>query len=137
MSNEVEIKYWPTELEMAGLVWVIRKMRHLIEIAKKTTVIYTDHAANTFLTKQIIFATNNIDKLNLRLVKFSLYFFQFRFNVKYRFGKKHVIPNAFSRLSSGNGPITLPRNNPNDFLDLDIYFCGVLNPSEDADCYVF
>ena len=124
MLNEAEIKYWPTELEMAGLVWVIRKMRHLIKTTIKIIVIFTDHAANIFIMKQTIFANNNIDKLNFRLVKISIYLFQFRFNIKYRFGKKHVIPNAFSRLLCGNGPTTLPRNNLNDFLDLEIYFCG-------------
>ena len=75
MLIESEIKYWPTKFEMAGLVWVIRKIRHMIETAKtdKTTVISTDHTVNISITKQTSFASNNIDK---------------RFNIKCRVGKK-------------------------------------------------
>ena len=85
----------------------------------------------------MIFANNNIDKLNFRLIKISIYLFQFKFNVKYRPGKKHVIPNALSRLLFGNGSTTLPKDNSNDFLNLDIYFCGILNFSNNVDCYIF
>jgi len=41
---------------------------------------------------------SNINKLNLRLVRAFIYLSQFRLNVKYRFDKLHVIPNALSRL---------------------------------------
>ena len=46
MFNGAEIKYWPTELEMADLVWVVREIRHMNEIAKQITVIFINHAAN-------------------------------------------------------------------------------------------
>ena len=104
MFNEAETKYWPTEFEMVGLIWVIRKIRHLIETAKETTVISTDHAANISIIKQTTLASNNIDKLNFRSMRASIYFSQFRFTVKYRPGKKHVIIDVLSRLSSNNGP---------------------------------
>ena len=58
MLNEAETKYWPRKLEMVSLIWVIRKTRHLIETAKETTVIFTDHAINTFITRQTIFVTS-------------------------------------------------------------------------------
>ena len=135
MFNDAEIKYWPIEFEITGLIWVIRRVRHMINATKYTTVVFTDYAFNISITKQTIFVNNNIDKLNFRLVRASIYFFQFRFNIKYRPGKKHVIPDAFSRLSSGNGPVILSRNN--DFLNLNIYFNGIFNPSEDPDCYIF
>ena len=51
MLNEAETKYWPTELETAGLVWVIRKVRHMIKAAKQFTVIFIDHVANIVITK--------------------------------------------------------------------------------------
>ena len=34
-----ETRYWPTEMEMAGIVWVVKKIRHLIEASSKPTVI--------------------------------------------------------------------------------------------------
>ena len=127
MFNEAEIKYWPTELEMADLVWVIRKIRHMIENAKQPIVIFTDFTLNISIAKQTILVNNNNGKFNFRLVRAFIYFSQFPLNVKYRPGKNHVIPGAFSRLSSGNGPGTLSRNN--DFLNLNTYYCGILNPS--------
>ena len=115
MSNEVEIKYWPTELEIVGLIWVIRKIRHMIESAKQINVILIDHTANISIVKQTTFANNNTDKLNFRLIRASIYLSQFRLNVKYRPGKKHVIPDVLSRLFSGNRPVKLPRRNPAEF----------------------
>ena len=41
----------------------------------------------------------NIDKLNFRLIKAFIYFFQFRFKIRYRFDKRYVISNVLSRLS--------------------------------------
>ena len=69
MFNETEIKYWPIEFEMAGLICVIRRVRHIIDATKQTTVLFTDHAANTSIIKQTIFASGNIDKSNFRLIQ--------------------------------------------------------------------
>jgi hypothetical protein len=40
--NKHEMDYWPTELEVAGLVWTVRSIRHLIQDAAKV-IFYTDH----------------------------------------------------------------------------------------------
>ena len=40
-----EKNYWPTELEIAGIVWTLRKVRHMIESSKQTVKIQTDHSA--------------------------------------------------------------------------------------------
>ncbi|CRL26041.1 unnamed protein product [Penicillium camemberti] len=37
--------YWPTELEVACLAWVLQKIRHLILAISKPVVVYTDHSA--------------------------------------------------------------------------------------------
>ena len=52
--SPAESVYWPTELEMAGMVWVVRKVRHTIESSSTNTptVIYTDHGANVGIAKQ-------------------------------------------------------------------------------------
>ena len=54
MFNEVEIKYWSTEFEMAGLIWVVRKIRHMIKATKteEPTVIFTDHSVDISIAKQ-------------------------------------------------------------------------------------
>ena len=137
MLNDAETRYWPTELEMAGLVWVVRRVRHMIEAAKNTTVVFTDHAANTSIAKQTTLSSSNTDKLNLRLIRASTYLSQFRLDVKHRPGKEHVVPDALSRLSSGNGPANTLRTSPSDVLDLDSYFSGVEDPSCDPDNYAY
>lgn len=43
--NLVEKNYWPTELEVSGMVWVIRKIRFMVESTRKPfTIVYTDHS---------------------------------------------------------------------------------------------
>ena len=49
--------------------------------------------------KQIKFAFNNIDKLNLRLIKIFMYLFQFAFDIYYKSNKQHIESNILSRLS--------------------------------------
>lgn len=44
LSKKAEARYWPTELKVAGLIWVLRKIRHLVESAKRV-VMFTDHDA--------------------------------------------------------------------------------------------
>lgn len=68
--NGAEKKYWPTELEVAGVVWVVKKTRHLIELLlKPPVVIYTDYSVAVPISKQTSLKTISIDKLNLRLVR--------------------------------------------------------------------
>ena len=129
MLNEAEKNYWPTELEMMGLVWVVRRLRHMIEAAKHVTVIFTDHNANTSIAKQTTLSSSNTDKLNLRLVRASTYLSQFQLEVKYRPGKDHIVPDALSRLSSGNGQVGSASASPGDKLDLDTYHASMMDPS--------
>jgi Reverse transcriptase (RNA-dependent DNA polymerase)/RNase H-like domain found in reverse transcriptase len=44
MLNKHEVHYWPTELEIAGIVWTIQKLRHLVE-GMAFTKIFTHHQA--------------------------------------------------------------------------------------------
>ena len=51
LLTNAETRYWPTELEIAGIVWVVKKIRHMIE-ASHQVVIYTDHAAAVSIVRQ-------------------------------------------------------------------------------------
>jgi hypothetical protein len=42
--NRHQMNYWPTELEVAGLVWTVRKVHHLVDDSVEV-VIFTDHQA--------------------------------------------------------------------------------------------
>ena len=97
--NAAERNYWPTELEVAGLVWVVRKTRHLINSSRKPpTIIYTDYSAAVPISKQTSMTSSSTDKLNLRLVQASQYLSQFNIQIRYKAGKANVVPDALLRL---------------------------------------
>lgn len=50
LLKDAETRYWPTELEIAGIVWVLRKTRHMVESAPRT-VVYTDHGSALGIAK--------------------------------------------------------------------------------------
>ncbi len=102
LLKDAETRYWPTEMELAGVVWVLTKIRHMVDTAPKT-IIYTDHGAALGIAKQTTLTTSSTDKLNLRLVRASDYIQRFQ-NVEFRYkmGSKHIIPDALSRLPQKN-----------------------------------
>jgi len=66
-----ESRYWPTELEVACLVWIIRRIRWMVEALELPVTVFTDHAATTGIVQQTSLTTSSIDKLNIRLIRAS------------------------------------------------------------------
>jgi len=100
--RDAETRYWPTELELAGIVWVLHKIRHIVESAL-STIVYTDYGAALGISKQTTMTTSSTTKLNLRLVRASEYIQRFRYlEFRHKPGKQHIVPNALSRLKSNN-----------------------------------
>ena len=95
-----ETRYWPTELEMVGIVWVVKKIRYLIDVSVGVTIIYTDHSAAVQLVRQTSLNTASVEKLNLRLIRVFEYLQRFRIEVRYKPGKSNIVPDALSRLAS-------------------------------------
>jgi hypothetical protein len=89
LLTPAEKQYWATELEVSCIVWVVRKIRHMIEAAPEdlTPVAYTDHIATINLATSLVSASP--DRLNLRLVRASQYLQQFRLQVHHKAGS-HV-----------------------------------------------
>ena len=85
-------------------------------------MIFTNYVVNAFITKQIIFSFNNIDKLNFRLIRAFTYLFQFRLNIRYRFDKRYVISNVFFKLSTNKFFL-----NENENLNLKSYHNDMKN----------
>ena len=100
LLTDAETRYWPTELEVAGLVWVVKKIRHMIEATVKPTIVYTDHSATIAIVRQTSMNTVSTEKLNLRLIRASEYLQRFRLDVRYKTGKSNIVPDALSRLAS-------------------------------------
>lgn len=63
-----ESHYWPTELEVAELVWVIRKTWHFFEAEQEVTTIFTDHLAVMFSAYQTSLSTASLKRLNFRQI---------------------------------------------------------------------
>jgi hypothetical protein len=100
--SDAETRYWPTEPETAGLIWVIRKTRHLIESsAAPPVIVFTDHGAIVGIAKQSdITTTVSTERLNLRLVRALEYISRFPLDIRHKPGKSHIVPDALSRLST-------------------------------------
>jgi hypothetical protein len=116
LLNTAEKNYWPTELEVAGLVWAVRKVRHMIESSKSPVRVFTDHGAITGIVRQRSLETESTDRANLLLVRASNYLQQFNLDVHHKPGTMHVVPDALSRLKSPTEPPLYPEL---DFADVN------------------
>ena len=132
LLTSAEGNYWPTELEVAGLVWTVRKIRHLIESSRSKVVVYTDHAATIDIAKQGSLTTTSTVRLNLRLVRASQYLQRFELDVRHKPGKKNVVPDALSRLASTNVTHSaLPQHDELEALHGYAYTTTLVGMSED------
>ena len=109
LLTDAETRYWPTEMEIAAIVWVVKKVRHLIEASAHPTVIYTDYSAIIPIVKQTSLNTTSTEKLNLRLVRASEYLQRFRLDIRHKSGKSNIVPDALSRLANRES-----QNRPSD-----------------------
>ena len=117
-----EQNYWPTELEIAGFVWVIKKVRHMVESSQFPVRVQTDHSAILDIFKQSsIVSTTSTMRMNVRLVRASQFLRQFRLDVTHKPGKEHILPDALSRLASCS-----PSMLPDDHSELDALFAATL-----------
>ena len=99
LLNSAETRYWSTELKLTGLIWILRKIRHLMNFANKSSIIYIDHEISLAIVKQISLFTSSTDKLNLRLVRASDYIQRFDLIIRHKSDKLHLVSDALSRLS--------------------------------------
>ena len=99
--NDVEKNYWSTKLKIVDIVWVIRKIKHMIESTEIfSIIIYIDHFVAVSINRQIIFSIFNSDKLNLRLMRVSQYLFDFNLSVKHKVDKANVMSNVLFKLQT-------------------------------------
>jgi hypothetical protein len=84
LLTSAERNYWSTELETTKLIWIIKKIRHLIQFFEKSIIIQTNHAAIINICKQTsIISTNFVMRINLRLIRIFQFLSQFS-NLKIR-----------------------------------------------------
>ena len=84
------------------MIWVIRKIRHMIESLKMSTIIFINHNTSVKIIKQTALTFSFTDKMNLKLVCVSEYLQCFDLDVRYKLRKLHIVSNALLRLTSAN-----------------------------------
>jgi hypothetical protein len=125
--TQVEKLYWSTELKVTTIVWVIKKLHHMIRAFRHFTMIWTNHSITTLIVKQIKMITSNSNKLNSRLVRVDMYLSQFNLDIKHKSERNHVISNALSRLSSWNDDEEkITKNSNNNILNDINTYCKIL-----------
>ncbi|PNS18780.1 hypothetical protein CAC42_5319 [Sphaceloma murrayae] len=145
--STAERRYWATELEVACLVWTIRRIRWMVEAAERPVVVLTDHAATTSIAKQTSLTSSSVDKLNNRLIRASQYLSSFRnLDIRYRPGRVHVVPDALSRLTAQSNEVVKDDDDPledlmtgyhaSSTLEIDPNFKKQLSLAYQADKYM-
>ncbi|KAI0992618.1 hypothetical protein K3495_g15567, partial [Podosphaera aphanis] len=100
LLKPAEEKYWPTELEVAGLCWVVSKIRHMIESSRNKAIIYTDHGPTIQIATQTSMTTTSLVRMNTRHLRSSEYLARFNLEIRHKPGKLNIISDALSRLES-------------------------------------
>jgi hypothetical protein len=115
--NKHEQHYWSTELEIAGIVWIVQKTRHLIE-GNNCVKIYTDHkSAEDILNSTTLKSTSPV-RQNLRLTRASQFLSQYpNVQIIHRAGKDNKNADALSRLSR----LRAQEQDADDSPDEDVY----------------
>ena len=110
----------------------MKRIKYMIENFKHVIIIYIDYIVNSFIIRQIKFINNNVNKLNIKLIRASIYLFQSRFNVRYKLKKSHIIFDAFNQLSINNCMF----NDKDDVFDIENFHDDIINSKNDV-IYVF
>ena len=90
LLNLVEFRYWSTKLKLTDLVWILRKVRHLVKSSKHQTIIYTNHDVFIKIIKQISLFISSTDKVNLQLIRASEYIQRFSLTIRHKLKKFHI-----------------------------------------------
>ena len=128
LLTNTERNYWPTELEIAGFMWVIKKICHLVKLSKYKVVIQTDHLAIVDIVKQCsIVLTTLTMRMNLKLVRASQFLCQFNLDIYHKPEKENIVPDALFWLVSANtGKMPKNYNELNVLATVDVQFMAVL-----------
>lgn len=113
-----EQRYGPTELEVACLVWAVRRLRTSLQSSRHAIEVLTDHSATKQIVEKTTLATTSTDRANRRLVVASIYLSEYDLRVYHLPGEKNFIPDALSRLTAPETDNNPARMRP-DYTALD------------------
>ena len=121
LSTSAKMNYWSIELKMTILIWIVKKMRHLIKFSKFSIMIQIDHSVTVKICKQKLITTTNLFiRNNIRFVRVSQYLSQFSLDVKHKFEKNNIISDALFRLSNTD-VVSFEKENYSEFDAFYVY----------------
>ena len=95
----------------------------MIKIVKHVIVIYTNYITNSFITRQTKLINNNVDKLNIKLIRAFVSLSQFRLNVRYKLNKFHIIFDALNHFFIDNQMF----NDIKNVFDIENFYNNTIN----------
>ncbi|POS75391.1 hypothetical protein DHEL01_v206213 [Diaporthe helianthi] len=108
--SDAERRYWATEMEILGCVWVLKKCARWIKLTKHRPTLCTDHSAIVSLSKQPDIVNSTAASVNNKKLICALEFMSgFEIDFLHKPGRENVVPDALSRLPSPN---TTPADAP-------------------------
>ncbi|KZZ86573.1 Ribonuclease H-like protein [Ascosphaera apis ARSEF 7405] len=97
-----ELRFHPTDMELACIVWTLRKTKAFVDLSPRT-VIYTDHVSNTYLAHQSV-QQASMGGYNMRLTLGAILIRSFpNVEVRYIRGADNTLADALSRLPGAPG----------------------------------
>src|SRR3954466_13928619 len=93
-----EMRYGPSELEVACFVWACRRLRTVIYSNNHPVIVLTDHSFTKGIVEQTKLDTSLTDRANRRLINASIYLSSYALKLYYLLGILNFVPNALSRL---------------------------------------
>ena len=95
-----ERNYWPTDLEMSGLVWSVKKLRPYMDHVH--VHFFTDHRPNVDIAKMNGLNTTSTARSSMRLQTWGIYLnnFKDKMSIHYEKGVDLGCPDALSRLQN-------------------------------------
>ncbi len=68
LLQDIKTQYWLTELEVTELIWIVKKIRHMIEATAKNIIIYTNYIISIRISHQFSLNITAVKKLNLYFI---------------------------------------------------------------------
>ena len=124
---DVESKYWFIELKIIKIVWVLKKIRYIVEVTFETIIIYTNHDVAINIAKQTTLTIIFIDKFNFWLIRAFDYIQRFNLDIKHKFEKQHIISNVLFKFVNDNINSSIKNIDENEFNVLFTIFLIEIN----------
>ncbi len=109
LLTTTEKNYRAIELEIAGLVSVIQKIKHWVEFSREQVIIQSDHSSIIDIMQQSSITSNaSIMQMNVWLIRECQFLCEFYLSVRHKLKKEYVVPDVLNRLVSANA--NLPKD---------------------------